>query len=469
MATGLAAGLVLFSYPDTPGPPVPDPPEAAEVLIPDRFSQWSPFVLSWGVTRPPDAAKVWESPLAAGFIRDPCGALDSPECYVQLAWQDLTRWSLTVSPDPDFGREDLMGFTAGPLHYGVVAGVMVGQVSSDRVPLLHICNKLLRAKQGGESVTATPVDLDPFPTPGLRLERPNGESASCMGPAGLPMDFSDGNQTWNAISWEGRAPTEAEIGIDLVYANAHLDDRGCQALTGDAFSASPAGIWLLDLIGPRAGYRAAPAGSGIVFLVASPAGPRTAIAWVTVDDPAAMPTGARQRKVGRQVVVDETLEPSLVQSTVVEGIRIWIMFDLDPDQPRTILEREAFVLGGVSNRVAELAGNRPFESHLPAGLGVVPTDPFSSPSIELGPPLEVSAGPIRLPDPKVWSPTSPLPNGLPVWETVDSGSRLVLAGGGSFEITGLQAGAWDGVAEDVASALDSALVCPWVGLPAQPR
>ena len=134
VAAGLAAGFVLFSYPSPPSPPVPDPPsEVAEVLIPDRFSRWPPFVLSWGVTRPPDAAKVWESPLDAGFVGDPCGALDSPQCYVRLAWQDLTRWSLTVSPDPDFGREDLIAFTVGPLHYGVVGGVMFGQLASDRV------------------------------------------------------------------------------------------------------------------------------------------------------------------------------------------------------------------------------------------------------------------------------------------------------------------------------------------------
>ena len=199
------------------------------------------------------------------------------------------------------------------------------------------------------------------------MEYPNGESASCMGPAGLPVDFSDGNQTWKAISSEERAPTDAEIGIDLVYAAASdLDGPGCEALTGKAFSASPVGIWLLDLIGQGTGYRAAPAGSGITFLVDSPAGARTAIAWVTVDHPSAVPTGARKRKVGRKVVVDEILEPSLVQSTVVEGIRIWIMFDLDPDQPRTILEREAFVLGGVSNRLADLGAARVGEGNPPA-------------------------------------------------------------------------------------------------------
>jgi len=65
--------------------------------------------------------------------------------------------------------------------------------------------------------------------------------------------------------------------------------------------------------------------------------------------------------------------------------------------------------------------------------------------------------------------TLPLPNGFPVWEAADRESRLVLTGSGSFEITGLRAGAWDEVAAGVASALDSALVCPWVGLPAQPR
>jgi len=234
VAAGLAAGFVLFSYPSPPSPPVPDPPsEVAEVLIPDRFSRWPPFVLSWGVTRPPDAAKVWESPLDAGFVGDPCGALDSPQCYVRLAWQDLTRWSLTVSPDPDFGREDLIAFTVGPLHYGVVGGVMFGQLASDRVPPLHICNRLLGAEQRGESVTAAPVDLYPFSAQGLRMEFPNGESASCMGPAGLPVDFSDGNQTWKAISSEERAPTDAEIGIDLVYAAASdLDGPACEALTG---------------------------------------------------------------------------------------------------------------------------------------------------------------------------------------------------------------------------------------------
>ncbi|MDH5615463.1 MAG: hypothetical protein OEY62_02870, partial [Acidimicrobiia bacterium] len=137
--------------------------------------------------------------------------------------------------------------------------------------------------------------------------------------------------------------------------------------------------------------------------------------------------------------------------------------------PRTILEREAFVLGEVSNRLAELAVDRPLDGRPPAGPGVIPTDPFSSPPIEVGLPLEVSAGPIMVPDPDVWSPTSPLPNGFPVWEAADGGSRLVLAGGGSFEITGLRAVAWGEIAPAVASALDSALVCPWVGLPAQPR
>jgi len=98
---------------------------------------------------------------------------------------------------------------------------------------LHICNRLLGAEQRGEPVTAAPVDLYPFSAQGLRMEYPNGESASCMGPAGLPVDFSDGNQTWKAISSEERAPTDAEIGIDLVYAAASdLDGPACEALTG---------------------------------------------------------------------------------------------------------------------------------------------------------------------------------------------------------------------------------------------
>jgi Co/Zn/Cd efflux system component len=80
----------------------------------------------------------------------------------------------------------------------------------------------------------------PILRPGFEDGVSQWESACCMGAAGLPVDFSDGNQTWKAISSEERVPTDAEIGIDLVYATASdLDGPGCEALTGKAFSASP--------------------------------------------------------------------------------------------------------------------------------------------------------------------------------------------------------------------------------------
>ncbi len=173
-----------------------------------------------------------------------------------------------------------------------------------------------------------------------------------------------------------------------------------------------------------------------------------------------MPNGARRRLVGDGVVVDEILEPTLVQSTLAGGVRIWIMFDLPADLPRTRLEREAFVLGRVTHRVAAHARDGPYGGSPPVGRGVIPAGSLSV--VAAGP---IGVRPLRVPDRDAWLPAGVLTNGLPVWEAADGRSILVLAGG-SFEV-GMSPK--DPIADEVAAHFDMLAACPAAGLPAQPR
>ncbi len=368
----LVGGALLFSFrPPSTAPRIatgiaPPRPAAALPALPPRFAGWPPFVLSWHVTGAADeSAADLVSVLSSSIAWNPCGALQTSDCYVRFAWEDHARWSLTASEDLWFDDADPRELTLGALHYGVQDGVMIGVRESGRVPPFDACAALLRSAHAG-----TGVRIDHDESEGVEgwstLAFSAGDEgfAHCLGPAGIPIAFTKPDQEWWWTSLERRLPTAREIGEHLVAGRAPLlAPRLCPPVYGATASSSPAGDWLLEVATGEAGLTAARAGAGIVVEVDT----RPVLVGATVGDPSLLPTGARRREVAPGLVADEILEPAPLLAVPVEGLRLWLRFTEHAPVPRITLEDDADLLGEVGAALATAAATQPYTGPPPRG------------------------------------------------------------------------------------------------------
>ncbi len=313
-------------------PPIPELVEP----VPERFEAWEPFVIAWQVAG--SAAEAPElSAFDAGFGQAPCAPLGVDDCRVRLAWDGVSRWSLTSSADESFDRADPRQLSTGGLFYGVEDGLLLGVLDTDRLPGLHVCHELAERRSAGEDVVAAAGAADVFV-----LRRPGWGAASCLGPHGIPVTFDRLGTEWSVISLERRPPTDDEIGAHLVAGRAaYAPEPGCADLSGRVPG------WLAEAAA-RTGHRATFAGGGLEFEVPGAWG-RRGCAWVT---PAYLPVGARTHLLPHGRVVDELLHPLPVVSTELAGQRLWIAFIDAGATARGSRERDVFVLGEALSRLA---------------------------------------------------------------------------------------------------------------------
>lgn len=335
-------------------------PHREEITPPSSFVPWPPFVLVWNVgDSGADVATL--SPLSSRFGSRPCAAVGVSECLVQLAWDGFSRWSLTASPDAVFDADDPRQFTVGPTHYVIEGGVVIGVWSTDRLPPLHVCHRLLRAHWAGAGVAALQGDGDPVlfaSQPMVALEDAEDSTAQCLGPWGIPVRYAAATQEWTPLSLELRSPTDAEIGADLVRGETqHAVPEAC-------LPTDRAPQHWLELAAGGAGYPSTAAGPGVILDVPDVSGLRPVFAWVTASGESTLPDGMRRRLLEPGLVAEELLLPAPVISVPAGELRVWIEFQ-GPAQ-WTNPEREIFVLEQVARRLAHAAADDPYDGVAPS-------------------------------------------------------------------------------------------------------
>ncbi len=320
-------------------PPVPEGPEIADLvvdLVPARFEAWEPFVISWVVE---EARPERVTPFEAKFGRHPCSALGSFSCRVRLAWDGVSRWSLTASVDETFDGRDARQLSTDGLFYGIKDGLLLGVLDTDRLPGLHVCHELAERRAAGEAVDGADSGAGVFV-----LERRGWGAASCLGPQGIPVGIDRGDAVWTMTELERRSPTDDEIGVQLVAGRAAFTPAiGCER------PGRGAPEWLVGAARSAGHHDVGVAGGGIVFAVPG-AWLRPGCAWVTADY---LPVGARAHRLADGWVVDELLHPVPVVSAEVNGGRLWLAFTDDPPDARGARERDVFVLAEALRRLID--------------------------------------------------------------------------------------------------------------------
>ncbi len=335
----LAAAVIATHTPARVAQPV-DPilPELAADAPPERFAAWPPFVLAWTVEGSSGEAG---SAADGAFGSDPCGPLGVPRCHVQLAWQDVSRWSLAAAIHPGFEAAPALQVSTGGLHYAVDRGVIVSVVDTDRLPGLHVCHRLAEARAAGAGVS--PERAGGLAGDAWALSRA-GLRAECAGPWGIPVAIATEHATWTPRSLSQRLPTPVEIGDALVSGRATL----CPG--------SPCGDRGLDeRVAAQvrlAGFAATVTPAGVAVDVPWAARGRRILAWASAAGDT-LPAGMRRHRIGDNLVVDEARHPQPAVSAIVAGSRLWLAF-VEPVAGGST-ERDVFVLAEALRRIVSAA------------------------------------------------------------------------------------------------------------------
>lgn len=478
----LAAGTALLGRVEVPSGRPASTTSVPEPRAGQAFESWPPFAITWHVTAAEDAVSLIDGilPLDRG---DPCGTVGGPECYIRFAWGHWASWSVAVSSDPAVTPGDLRHVVWGRVAYRLEGGVVTEADRDARIVPPTVCAALLRDSRRGFGPTAHRTAPASGAYQGTALVFREGETdvALCAEPWGIPLEFSGDGHRFRTVSISVGEVGPEVSGLSLVGGRAVIPPtRDCGE--GEvAFSASPAGRWLADLM--LGGYRrAAPAGSGLA--VGLP-GTGDGLLWVTGED-ATLGPEARRRAVSG-VLLEEVLSPVVVVSARGEsGVRIWA----------THLIRFGEVPGVVEDAVAELeplvtelvlaSRQTPYRGPLPAGepalgspeplaLDPGPLDlPPDTLVDETGPGFVVRDGEarvqvsplLRLPREDRWLPAPPLPDGSPKLEPLDrQGPVQVLSGGAVLSVDLM-----DGRLPDLAFRVTASTGrCPWTGMRTQPR
>lgn len=223
-----AAGVVFagLESPSSSVPPTPPPPPPVEQgEQPPAFLPWPDFVLVWEVTGSPRWTRR-NDPMVQQVPAGPCASLDTPTCYVRLAWGGEGRWSLTYSEDADFDLDDTMELTWADRHFVRFGAVLFrGAPAGSGVPL-DVCRQLQEASEQGQPVTASLWHEQASHARGvvtLSLLGPDGESARCLRPWGIPVAVSHEGYAWRWSSIRFSFPNREELAGDLL-PRAVLDD-----------------------------------------------------------------------------------------------------------------------------------------------------------------------------------------------------------------------------------------------------
>jgi hypothetical protein len=276
---------------------------------------------------------------------------------------------------------------------------------------------------------------------------------------------------------EARPPTQDELSEEFP------SETSCALEPGVPFSASGAGRWLRARF-VEAGLAAHPAGSGLALEL--PESRHAVLAWATADDPGHLLPGTRQRVV-QDVTLWETLEP-LTVSLPLGGVRVWLAVVGPLPAIQSVLEDRIQPLETWAIQLAgqvdvpdapgpPLQGGPSFlirtypavlaltTEHLPLELGA---KSIGSGFFAWGEGWWLKGKPLlTLPDELLVQ--TRLPDGSVAWQTdAGPGTMLVLAGGAAITAHS-EAPSSKEFSEGVATALESANRCPWVGMPAQPQ
>lgn len=303
-----AAGAIFTSV---EAPSALESSEAAEPLaleppVPDTFGPWPSFVLSWEVSSsspPGESSSFW------ALAWDPCRILGAATCHVRLAWGSWQRWALQVSADPAFDDRDVLQLALGSSQYMLDGGIVQAIGDGARTPPIDACDALLAAKHQGHAVRV--VGSDEAGRPVLTFSGPDGASARCLGLSGIPIGFTEADNSWRSTGFELRPPSDQELGIQLVDARVE------------------------DIPQPEC-------------LLSAPDGEPSVVAWTSENDPELLPPGMRRRDLGEGLVADEILEPIPVISVSAGQVRLWVTSEGEILDTRVALENRARHLGQVA-------------------------------------------------------------------------------------------------------------------------
>lgn len=192
---------------------------------PPAFSPWPEFVLVWEVTGWPQWTRR-NDPAAQRVPAGPCASLNTPTCYVRLAWGGEGRWSITYSEDTGFDLDDTMELTWAGRHFvRFGATLFQGAPVGSEVPL-EVCRRLQEASEQGQPVTSSIWHEQAEHAQGvvtLALRGPGGESARCLRPWGIPVAVSQEGYAWGWTSIRFSSPNREELAGDLLPRSV-LDD-----------------------------------------------------------------------------------------------------------------------------------------------------------------------------------------------------------------------------------------------------
>lgn len=228
LAIAGAAGIVFAGLepPSSRLPPTATtapPVEGAERSA--AFLPWPDFVLVWEVTGWPRWTRR-NDPAAQRLPAGPCASLDTPTCYVRLAWGGEDRWSLTYSEDVDFTADDTMELTWADRHFVRFGATLFrGAPAGSDIPL-EACRRLQEASEQGQPVTASLWNEQAGHARGvvtLSLVGPDGETARCLRPWGIPVAVSQEGYAWRWTSIRFSFPNREELAGDLIPRSV-LDD-----------------------------------------------------------------------------------------------------------------------------------------------------------------------------------------------------------------------------------------------------